>query len=70
MVKTFAGHSVVRRVWAVGKGLVYLMCDEEFDKLIAGHPAVEAIGFPVEDVLESGPLLARSTRARKRPAKG
>lgn len=50
IVRTFGGKPVERRVWAVGEAVVYVTNDEEFNKLVAGKPALEPIGFPKEDV--------------------
>jgi len=50
LVRTFGGKALRRRVWTVSDRLVYVTNDEEFEKLVAGKPAVEPIGFPTEDV--------------------
>lgn len=50
IVRAFGGKALLRRVWDVGERVVYVTNDEEFDKLAAGRPAIEPIGFPKEDV--------------------
>jgi hypothetical protein len=50
IVRAFGGKALKRRVWDVDDGLVYITNDEEFEKLVAGKPAVEPIGFPTEDI--------------------
>jgi len=50
MVRAYGGKALLRRVWDVGERVVYVTNDKEFDKLAAGEPAVEPIGFPKEDV--------------------
>lgn len=50
IVRTFGGKPVERRVWDVGEAVVYVTNDEEFEKLVAGKPALQPIGFPKEDV--------------------
>ncbi len=50
IVRTFGGKPVERRVWDVGESVVYVTNEEEFNKLVAGKPALEPIGFPKEDV--------------------
>ena len=50
IVRTFGGKPVERRVWDVGEAVVYVTNEEEFQKLVAGKPALDPIGFPKEDV--------------------
>lgn len=50
IVRAFGGKALLRRVWDVGERVVYVTNDDEFDKLAAGQPAIEPIGFPKEDV--------------------
>lgn len=50
IVRAFGGRALKRRVWDIGVNLVYVTNDEEFEKLAAGAPAVEPIGFPKEDI--------------------
>ena len=50
IVRAFGGKALKRRVWGTGDGLVYITSNEEFEKLVAGKPAAEPIGFPKEDV--------------------
>lgn len=50
IAKDFAGAALVRRVWEVGDGLVYLSTEPEFAKLEAGNEALPPIGFPANDV--------------------
>lgn len=50
IARAFGGHPLVRRVWAVGNGVVYLASEVEFEKREAGGKALEPIGFPVGDV--------------------
>ncbi len=50
IVRAYGGKALLRRVWDVGERVVYVTNDEEFDKLAAGKPAIEPIGFPKEDV--------------------
>ena len=62
IVRTFGGKLVECRVWDVGEAVVYVTNDEEFDKLIAGKPALDPIGFPKEDIF----CRPASKSARKR----
>lgn len=50
IARAFGGVALVRRVWEVANGLVYLCSDAEFNKLEAGGEALPPIGFPAEDV--------------------
>jgi hypothetical protein len=34
----------------MGKSVVYLTNDEQFEKLLVGKPALQPIGFPKEDI--------------------
>ncbi len=53
LVRGFNGKPLKRRVWDVGDGLVYVTNDEHFERLTAGKPALEPIGFPQEDVFRN-----------------
>jgi hypothetical protein len=53
IVRAFGGKALIRRVWGTGDGLVYITSNEEFEKLVAGKPAAEPIGFPKEDVFKN-----------------
>src|ERR1700716_1259814 len=50
IVRGFDGVALVRRVWAVKNGLIYISEENEFRKREAGREALEPIGFPVADV--------------------
>jgi hypothetical protein len=50
IVRSFDGAALVRRVWAVKNGLIYISEENEFRKREAGREALEPIGFPVADV--------------------
>jgi hypothetical protein len=50
IVRAFGGAALVRRVWAVKNGLIYISEENEFRKREAGQEALEPIGFPVADV--------------------
>jgi len=50
IVRAFGGATLVRRVWAVKNGLIYIADEKEFGKREAGQDALEPIGFPVSDV--------------------
>jgi hypothetical protein len=50
LVRTFGGEPVERRVWDVGDSVVYVSNNEEFEKLVAGKPALAPVGFPKEDI--------------------
>jgi hypothetical protein len=50
IARAFGDAPLVRRVWEVANGLVYLLTDAEFAKLEAGHDALPPIGFPAGDV--------------------
>jgi hypothetical protein len=52
IVRAFGGKALRRRVWSTGDGLVYITNNEQFDRLVAGKPAFEPIGFPEEDVFK------------------
>src|ERR1700716_335863 len=50
IVRGFCGAALVRRVWAVKNGLIYISEENEFRKREAGREALEPIGFPMADV--------------------
>lgn len=52
IVRAFGGKPLKRRVWDIGRSVVYVTNDEEFNKLEADLPALEPIGFPKEDVFQ------------------
>jgi hypothetical protein len=59
IVRAYGGKALLRRVWDVGERVVYVTNDEEFDKLAAGRPAIEPIGFPKEDVFRVSETQSR-----------
>lgn len=59
LARGFGGVVLVRRVWEVGNGLVYLSSDAEFVKLEAGQDALPPIGFPVNDVFAYNEAVAK-----------
>jgi len=50
IAKAFGGVPLVRRVWDIGDGVVYLTSEVEFKKREGGGTALEPIGFSVADV--------------------
>ena len=50
IARAFGGVALVRRVWEVADGLVYLSTDAEFAKLETGQAGLPPIGFPAADV--------------------
>jgi phage repressor protein C with HTH and peptisase S24 domain len=60
IVRAFGGVALVRRVWAVKNGLVYISDEKEFHKREAGEDALEPIGFPVADVFAYDETFAAS----------
>jgi hypothetical protein len=59
IARGFGGAVLVRRVWEVGKGLVYLSSDAEFLKLQAGDEGLPPIGFPASDVFAYDEAVAK-----------
>jgi hypothetical protein len=49
IVRAFGGEPLVRIVWAVDSGVVYICHDEGYQKLTAGEAWIP-VGFPHEDV--------------------
>lgn len=49
-VKVVDGKEVVRRVWDQRGRMILVTNDEEFEKLLAGKPALWPVAFQPEDV--------------------
>ena len=50
IARGYGDAALVRRVWEVAGGLVYLSNEAEFAKLEAGQEGLSPIGFPASDV--------------------
>ena len=50
IARGYGDAALVRRVWEVAGGLVYLSDEVEFAKLEAGKEGLPPIGFPANDV--------------------
>lgn len=52
VAKEFNGNPIVRRVWTVGANTVFISDEQNFAKLAGGIPALEPVGFPIDDVFD------------------
>jgi hypothetical protein len=57
VVRTFGDRPLVRRVWDADADAVYITDDVQYQRLVAGEPALNPVGFPWEDVYEVEPSL-------------
>lgn len=58
IVRSYGGRPLLRRVWDVGRNVVYITNDEQLGRLTQGLPASMPIGFPMEDVFAYDPEIA------------
>lgn len=59
IVRAYGGKALIRRIWDVEKNLVYILDEENYQKLSRGQKALEPIGFPKEDVFKYHPEIAK-----------
>jgi hypothetical protein len=59
IVRAYRNRPLIRRVWDIGKRVVYITSEQEYQKLISGKPSIGAIGFPKEDVFKYDPNVAK-----------
>ena len=50
LVRTFGGEPVKLRVWVVESSVVFITSEDEYEKLVAGRPALDPIAFPRKDI--------------------
>lgn len=55
IARDYSGSALVMRVWDIGRRLVYLSDECQFQQLSTGLPALTPIGFPREDVFAYDP---------------
>lgn len=65
IVRSFGGEALVRRVWGIGKNVVYLIHEIEYQRFLADEEAASPIGFPVNDVFEYEPDAAERAEVGK-----
>lgn len=59
IVRDFQGRALVRRVWALNSGTVYICSEENFQRLAAGLEGWSPVGFPRQDVFCYDPNMAQ-----------
>ncbi len=64
IVRAYGDKPLIRRIWTIGKNVIYITNDEQFQLLTEGKKALEPIGFPVEDVFKYDPEIAKSINKR------
>jgi hypothetical protein len=57
IARDYKGCGLVRRVWDLGRNLIYLSEESQFQQLSTGMNALTPIGFPAEDVFTYDPAL-------------
>jgi hypothetical protein len=60
IARDYKGCALVRRVWDIGRTLVYLSEESQFQQLSTGMDALRPIGFPVGDVFAYDPAAAEA----------
>jgi|ERR1035441_10655777 hypothetical protein len=50
VVRNFQDKPLIRRVWDVGKDVVFITNDEQLRRYQLGLPMLPPVGFPAEDV--------------------
>jgi len=50
LVRAFGGEPVKLRVWGVKNSVVFVTNEMEYEKLVAGKPALDPIAFPKRDI--------------------
>ncbi len=69
IVRAYGGVPLIRRVWEENERVVFITDDKQFELLFAEKPAIEAIGFPREDVFNYDVALAKKAEKLHRGGK-
>jgi hypothetical protein len=64
--KDFIVNSLERIVWEDSSGLILVHSKDQYDASLTGHPHLEPVGFPIDDVflVKSGGGWPRSGHLR------
>ena len=57
IVRTHQNRALVRRVWEVTDGAVYICSEENFQALSNGQDGLQPVGFPKEYVYKYNPKV-------------
>jgi hypothetical protein len=60
IARDYKGCPLVRRVWDLGRKLVYLSEERQFQQLSTGCTGLIPVGFPAEDVFAYDPQAAEA----------
>lgn len=52
IVRAYGNNALIRRVWDVTSTTVYVVEENEYQKLCNGFKAYDPVGFPIEDVFK------------------
>jgi hypothetical protein len=52
LIRGFEGRPMVRKVWDIGKAVVYVTDDKNYELLVNNAGGIAPIGVPKEDVFE------------------
>jgi hypothetical protein len=58
IARDYKGCGLVRRVWEMGRSVIYLSEESQFQQLSTGCTGLIPVGFPVEDVFAYDPKQA------------
>lgn len=67
IVRSFGGRALVRRVWCVQDGAVYICSERNFNALTNGARGSSCTGFPADDVFQYEEACASVDRSIPAP---
>ena len=64
IARCYEGLPAVLRIWDLGRKVIYLSEESQFQRLMSGMEAMLPIGFPPEDVFAYDPSFAENVSTR------
>lgn len=60
IVRAYRETALIRRIWDINEYVIYIIDENNYQKLKSGQKALEPIGFPKEDVFKYKPELEKN----------